>query len=85
MISLPKQHAINSFLDKYHFKKVKLHCVAMAHLTYKQHLKIKSPIVDTKNHLNEFFSTFDSLNKELSLSFYLVDTFPNYFSFYSVN
>ena len=44
-----------------------------------------SPIVNTNNHLNENFSSFDSLNKELSLGFYLVNTFPNYFSFLSVN
>ena len=44
-----------------------------------------SPIVNTNNHLNENFPSFDSLNKKLSLGFYLVNTFPNYFSFLSVN
>ena len=32
--------------------------MAMAHLTCKQHLKIKSPIVDTNNHLNNYFSFY---------------------------
>jgi len=51
----------------------------------KQLLKVKSPIVNTNNHLNEVFPSFDSLNKELSSGFHLVDTFSDYFSFYSVN
>jgi len=41
--------------------------------------------MDTKNHLNKVFSSFDSLNKELSLGFCLVDIFSNFFSFLSVN
>ena len=51
----------------------------------KQHLKIKSFIVDTKNCLNEVFLAFDSLNKELFPGFYLIDNFSNHFSFHSVN
>ena len=47
----------------------------------KQQLKIKSSIVDTNNHLNRFFPSFDSLYKELSSGFKLVDNFPNHFSF----
>ena len=46
-----------------------------SHLTLKQLLKIQSLIVNTNNHLN----------KELSFSFHLVDTFSDYFSFYSVD
>jgi len=84
-VSLSKQHAINSLLDKHHSKKAKPHHMAMAYLTSKQWLKIKSPIVDTNNHSNEIFPSFDSLNRELSSSFHLVDTFPNLFSFHSVN
>jgi len=35
--------------------------------------------------LNEVLSFFDSLNKKLSLSLYLVDNFLDYFSFLLVN
>jgi len=48
-------------------------------------IKIKSLIVDTNNHLNEVFPSFDSLCKELSHGFHLVDTFPDWFSFHTVN
>jgi len=41
--------------------------------------------MDTKNHLNKVLPSFNSLNKELSLRFHLVDTFSDHFSFISVN
>jgi len=55
----------------------------MSQFTAKQQLKIKSLIVDT--NLNKVFPTFNSLNKELSPSFCLIDTFYDCFSFHSVN
>jgi len=76
---------INSLLDKHHSKKAKSHHMAMAYFTFKQWLKIKSSIVDTNNHSNEIFPSFDSLSRELSPSFHLVDTFSDHFSFHSVN
>jgi len=51
----------------------------------KQQVKIKSSIIDINNCLNEVLSSFNSLNIELSLGFHLVDTFPDCFSFISVN
>jgi len=83
--SLPKQYAINSLLDEHHFRKATSHHIATCYLTYKQCLKIKSFIVNTNNHLNEIFPSFDSLNRELSSGFHLVDIFSNYFSFHLVN
>ena len=85
MLSLPRQHAINSLLDKHYSKRAKPHCMAISQLIAKQWSKIKSPIVDTNNHLNEVFPSFDSLNKELSPGFHLVDSFLNHFSFLKVN
>jgi len=78
---LSKQHAINSILDQYHSKQ---YCTATTFLINKQCLKIKSLIIDTNNHLNEIVPLFDSLNKEFTLGFHLVDIFPDYFSFTSV-
>jgi len=84
-MTLSKQHVINSPLNKHYSKKTTPHYIITSHPTPKQLLKVKSPIVNTNNHLNEVFPSFDSLNKELSSGFHLVDTFSDHFSFYSVN
>jgi len=76
---------INFLLDKHHSKKAILHHMATCHFTSKQCLKVKSPIVNTNNCLNQILLAFDILNKELSSSFCLVSTFPNHFSFYLAN
>jgi len=83
--SLPQQHTLNSLLNEHYVKKAKPHCFSIGHLICKQHSKIKSSIVDTNNQLNEILPFFDSLHKELSLGFQLVDNFPDQFSFYTVN
>lgn len=72
---------INILIDKHHSKKALPHCMATSHLMSKQWLRVKSPMIDTKNCLNEVLLTFDSWNKELSPSFCLVDTFSDLFSF----
>ena len=41
--------------------------------------------MNNNNCLNEVFLSFDSLNKELSPGFHLVDTFSDHFSFHSAN
>jgi len=51
----------------------------------KQHSKIKNPIVNVKNCLNEVFPAFNSLNKKLSSGFCLVDNFSDHFPFHSAN
>ena len=85
MTSLSKQHVINTLIDEHHFKKALPYHIAISHLMAKQQLKVKSLIMDTNNYLNKVLSSFDSLNKELSLEFCLVDTFSDCFSFISVN
>ena len=72
-------------MDKHHSKKAKLHCITIAHLMTKQHLKIKSSIMDINNCLNEIYHLFDSLNEEISSGFRLIDIFSDCFSFISVN
>ena len=37
------------------------------------------------NRTNKIFPSFDQFNKEFSLSNRLIDIFPSYFSFYSIN
>ena len=75
----PKQHAINTLLDKHHSKQAIPHHITTR--TFKQNLKIKSPIVDINYCLNQILLVFNNLNKELSPGFCLVDTFSNCFSF----
>jgi len=41
--------------------------------------------MDTNNHLNKIYLVFDSLNREVSLSFHFVNTFSDCFSFHLVN
>ena len=84
-ISLPKQHMIKTLLDEHHSKKAKPYHIVLIHLTSKQCLKIKSSIIDTKNHLNEVFPSSDSFNTELFLGFCLVNNFSDCFSFHSFN
>ena len=72
-------------MDKQYSKQYTSYCIATSKLIAKQQLKIKSPIVDVNNQLDEIFPSFDSLNKEILLGFWLIDTFSNCFSFFSVN
>jgi len=59
----------------------KLYWLAIDNFAEKQRLKIKSSVVDT-NNLNEIYSFFNRLHRELSPGFYLCDNFSNYFSFH---
>lgn len=83
--SLSKQHVINSLLDSYYFKQATSHYMAISHLTLKQSLKVKSPIMNINHHLNQVYLVFNSLDKELSSGFQLVDIFPNCFLINIVN
>ena len=75
VVSLSKQYAINLLLDNQYSKKAKPHYLLIGNLTDKQCLKIKSSIVDTKNHLNKVHPFFNRLYKELLSRFNLVDNF----------
>ena len=76
--SLLKQHTINFILDEYYFKKAISHYMAINYLISKQCLKIKSSIMNTNNCLSKVFPSFNSLNTELFLGFYIVDTVITY-------
>ena len=84
MVSLLTNYALNSLLENQHSKKIKSHWLSLENLTSKQQ-KLKSFIVDSNNHLNSLFSSFNNLHKELSSGFWLVDNFSNCFSFHTVN
>jgi len=71
--SLPKQYAINSLLDNYYSKNAEPYHLSIDNLMDKQCLKVKSSIVDTNNHLNEVYPSFNRLYKKLSPEFHSVD------------
>jgi len=77
--SLSSNYMINSVFENWHSKNISPHCLSLEALMPKQQLKVKSSIVDTNNHLNGIFSSFDSLYKELSPSFRQVDSFSDHF------
>jgi len=54
-------------------------------LTPKQQLKIKGSIIDINNRFNEIISFFSPFNYEFLLGYRLVDIFPNYFVFNSLD
>ena len=72
---------INSLLNDHYSKEAKLYWLAIDNFAEKQRLKIKSSVVDT-NNLNDIYSFFNRLHRELSPGFYLCDNFSNYFSFH---
>jgi len=76
---------INILIDKHYSKKALPHYMVISYLIAKQWFKVKSLIMNTNNYLNKVLSSFDSLNKELPVGFYLVNTFLDYFSFFSVS
>ena len=82
---LPKNYALNLLLNNQHSKKVILYWLLLGNLMSKQHLKLKSSIVNSNNHLNSLFSFFNNLHKKLSAGFQSVDSFSDHFSFYIVN
>ena len=85
MAFLPSNHAIKSLLEHHYSNTSNPHHLSLEKLTSKQRLKVKSFIVDANNHLNGILSLFNSLHKELMSGFCLVDTFPNHFSFNTVD
>ena len=85
MASLSSNHATKPLFKYYLTSNSILHYFLLDKVTLKQRLKIKSSIVDTNNHLNGILPSFNSLHKELSSGFCLVDTFQNHFSFNSVD
>ena len=84
MSTFSNNHAIKSLLKRRHIENTTPHYLSLENITSKQQLKIKSSAIDTNNCLNRIFSAFNSLNKEFSLCFHLIDIFSRCLSFYHV-
>jgi len=66
--SIPLSHAINSLLDAAHAKNQPSHRFATFNLTDKQQTKLRSPIKDVNEHLNEVLLYFDPIHPLFSPS-----------------
>jgi len=64
MASLLSNHTLIFLLESQHSKKTKPHHIALNNLTPKQCRKVKSAIVDSNDHLNSLFPSFDNFHKE---------------------
>jgi len=58
------------------------HHLSLETLIVKQHLEVKSSIVNANNRLNEVFNSFDPFNNKLSSRNRLIDLYSSYFSFH---
>ena len=85
IVSLLKQYTLNLLLDKHLSKNTNSHQLSQGNLTSRQRQKLKSHVIDFNNYLNSLFPSFDSLYKEISSGFHLVDNFSDCFSFHTVN
>ena len=79
--TLSSNHTIKFLLEIRHTNNTSPHYLLLENITSKQRQKIKSPIIDTNNHLNGIFSSFDSVNNRFSSGFKLLIFFLVIFSF----
>jgi len=62
-----------------------IYWLSFERLTLRQWLNIKDPIVNANNRLNRIFPSFNLFSSEFSPEDRLIDVFPSYFSFHSMN
>ena len=72
-------------LEKRSLNDIEPHQLLLERLTFRQWIIIKGSIVDIDNRFNEVFPSFSPFNYEFSSGNRLIDIFPNYFSFHSLN
>ena len=83
--SLPLNHIINSLLESGYSLSNNYHHLLLEKLTPKQQLKVKGPIIDANNRLNDIFNSFNPFSSEFSPRNRLIDIFPSLFSFHLSN
>jgi len=81
--SIPPSHAINSLLDTAHTKNQPSHRFVTSNLIDKQQIKLRSPIKDVNEHLNEVLPCFDPIHPLFSPSLQVVDHFSGRITFHS--
>jgi len=83
--TLPPNYIIKLILEVRSLNNIEPHWLSLERLMVSQQKIIKDSLVDIDNRFNEVFLSFSSFNYELLLGNRLIDTFPNHFSFYSLN
>jgi len=78
-------HAIKSLFERRHTISSHLYWLLLENIISNQYIKINSSIIDTNNHLNRIFPSFDSWNSEFSPGSRLIDIFSSYFSFHKAD
>jgi len=84
-VTVPPSHAINALLDKHQNRNQNQHKFALANLTNKQKLKLKSPIKDISERLNEIKDEFDPHHIIFHPGLHLIDHFSGRIVFYSLD
>ena len=78
----PPNHIINSILSSSRSQEQNCHNTSIDYLTTKQRLHLKFLFINVGDKCNEFFPSFFFFNEEFKLGNWLVDLFPDHFSFY---
>jgi len=73
--SLPTNHIISNILSSNEPQEKSHHISSIDHLTAKQRLWLKSPLIDVDNKHNKFFLSFSFFNKEFKPGNRLIDLF----------
>jgi len=79
----PTSHAINSLLENHQSINQNQHKLALANLTLKQKMKLKSPIKDVSDRLNEIKDEFDPFHILFHPGLRLVDHFSSRILFHT--
>ena len=68
-------YVIKSLLERRHTSNSQPYHLSLENITFKQQKKIKSFIINTNNHLNGVFLSFDSLNSKFLPELRLINIF----------
>jgi len=80
---LPSNHIIKLIINSDRSNKHIIHHLSLNNLTSKQRSHLNSPLIDIDNRCNKFLSSFSPFNEDFSLGKRLINSFSDYFSFYS--
>ena len=81
--SLPSNHIISSILSSDGSHEHSCHSISIKYLTPKQRLHLKSMLIDVDNRYNKLFLSFSFFNEEFKPRNCLIDSFSDWFYFYS--
>ena len=80
--SLLSNHIINNILSSNKSQEQNCHSASIDHLTNKQRLCLKSPLINVDNKHNKFFPSFSFFNEEFKPGNHLINVFSDCFSFH---